>query len=92
MISSICLTWDGTTVVDDPSLYISIIGSLQYILITHPELSYSVNKVYQFLHHPQLHHWKVVKGILRYLAGTTSHGLLLQPSPHFNITAFANAD
>jgi len=29
---------------------------------------------------------------LRYLIGIISHGLLLQPSPHFTIIAFANAD
>jgi len=45
MISSIRLTRDGTTIVDDPSLYRSIVGSFQYILTTRSELSYSVNKV-----------------------------------------------
>ncbi|XP_068466265.1 uncharacterized mitochondrial protein AtMg00810-like [Phaseolus vulgaris] len=91
MISSMRLTRDGTTTVDDSSLYRSVVGSLQYILITRPELSYSVNKVCQYLHNPQLHHWKAVKRILRYLVGTQSHGLLLQPSPHLTIVAFADA-
>ena len=86
------LTRDGTTTVDDSSLYRSVVGSLQYILITRPELSYSVNKVCQYLHNPQLHHWKAINRILRYLAGTWSHGLLLQPSPHLTIVAFVDAD
>jgi len=48
------LTRDGTTAVDDPSLYRSIVGSLQYILITRPELSYNVNK--DLMNIPDLHH------------------------------------
>ncbi|XP_068461664.1 secreted RxLR effector protein 161-like [Phaseolus vulgaris] len=92
MISSMCLTRDGTTTVDDLSLYKSIVGSPQYVLITKPELSYNVNKVCQYLHNLQLHHWKAVKRILLYLAGTQSHGLLLQPSTHLSIIVFADAD
>lgn len=49
MLPSTHLTHDGMTAVDDASLYRSIVESLQYILITHLELSYSVNKVCQFM-------------------------------------------
>jgi len=45
MISSSCLTQDGSTAVLDASLYKSIVGSLQYILLTRPKLAYSVNSV-----------------------------------------------
>jgi len=40
MISSTRLTNNGTTTIDDPFIYRSIIGWLQYILIIRPELSY----------------------------------------------------
>jgi len=53
------------------------VGTLQYLLVTCPELSYFINKVAQFMHSPQLHHWQFVKCILRYLARTIDHGLLL---------------
>jgi len=44
------------------------------------------------MHSPQLHHWQAVKCILRYLADTIDHGLLLhQQSPSF-IKAFSDAD
>jgi len=64
MISFIRLTQNDITIIDDPNLYRSIVASLQYILLTRFELSYRVNKGCQFLHHPQLHHWKAVKCIL----------------------------
>jgi len=58
---------DVSPVMHDPSMFRSVMGALQYILITHPELPYAVNKVCQFMHNPQEHHWKAMKRILRYL-------------------------
>jgi hypothetical protein len=45
--------------------------------------------------HPLETHWKAVKRILRYLNGTISHGLLLNPSPSsppFSLRAYSDAD
>jgi len=92
MLSTSRLTKDVTTAFDDPSLYRFVVGSLQYLLITRPKLSYSVNRVCQFMHNPQHHHWKTVKRILRYLAGTSTHGLQLRHSSHLSLNAFADAD
>ena len=38
----------------NPSLYRSIVGALQYLIITRPDLSYAVNSVCQHMHAPQL--------------------------------------
>jgi len=43
------------------------------------------------MHNPQEHHWKAVKCILRYLADTHSHGLLIQRSSSTNVRAFSDA-
>lgn len=51
----------------DPSLYRSIVGSLQYLSLTRPDVSFAVNIVCQFLQRPTIHHWTAVKRILRYL-------------------------
>jgi len=92
MISSSRLSQDGTTAFYDPTLYRSVVGSLQYLTITRPELAFSVNKVSQFMHSPQEHHWCAVKRILRYLVGTKHHGLHIRPSPQLNLYAFCDAD
>ena len=92
MISSLRLTKDGSTAVPDPTVYRSTVGALQYLTITRPELAFSVNKVCQFMHAPQEHHWKAVKRILRYVAGTTAHGLHLHPSSTSSIMGFSDAD
>ena len=62
---------------NDPSLCRSIVGSLQYVTITRPELAFCVNKVCQIMQNPLDTHWKAVKRILRYLSGTCSFSIHL---------------
>jgi len=40
----------------------------------------------------KLHHWQAVKRILRYLAGTITHGLLLRHNSTTSLIGFADAD
>lgn len=76
----------------DAQLYRSIVGGLQYLTVTRPEISFSVNKVCQFMHSPLQSHRVVVKRILRYLAVTVDYGLELTHSPHYNFTGISDAD
>ncbi|GAU41870.1 hypothetical protein TSUD_366180 [Trifolium subterraneum] len=95
MVSSLKLSKVGSVPVDNPTLFRSIVGALQYVTLTRPEISYSVNKVCQFLSNPLDDHWKAVKRILRYLSGTLHHGLLLQAAPKdklLTLIGFSDAD
>ncbi|KAB2602040.1 surfeit locus protein 2 [Pyrus ussuriensis x Pyrus communis] len=60
----------------NPEQYRMVVRALQYLKITRPDLSYSVNQVCQFMHMPQTTHWMAVKRILRYLKTTYDHGNL----------------
>ncbi|KAJ0094961.1 hypothetical protein Patl1_15996 [Pistacia atlantica] len=64
----------------DPVLYRSIVGALQYLTLTRPNIAYSVNTACQFLHAPITSHWQFVKRILRYPAETPLLGLYLTQS------------
>jgi histone deacetylase 1/2 len=46
---------------EDSTRYWSIFGALQYLTLTRPDISFAVNKVYQFLHAPTTTHWSTVK-------------------------------
>jgi histone deacetylase 1/2 len=77
---------------DDATEYRSLVGGLQYLTITRPDVSYAVNRVCQYLHAPRTSHWSAVKRILRYICLTASYGLLLQPAPSCELSAFSDAD
>ncbi|KAJ1698432.1 hypothetical protein LUZ63_006944 [Rhynchospora breviuscula] len=77
---------------DDPHLYRSVVGALQYATLTRPDISYAVNKVSQFMQSPTIIHWTAVKRILRYLCGTPTHGLLIHSSSSLAIHAYSDSD
>jgi histone deacetylase 1/2 len=84
---------DSPLLVDeDATTYRSIVGGLQYLTLTRPDLAFAVNRVCQFLHSPTEEHWSAVKRILRFVHGTLDHGLLLSPSASSSLTVYSDAD
>jgi histone deacetylase 1/2 len=76
----------------DATMYRSIVGGLQYLTITRPDISFAVNRVCQYLHAPRDTHWSAVKRILRYVRLTVSHGLHLRSNPTGVLSAYSDAD
>ena len=76
----------------DSRRYRSIVGTLQYLTLTRPDLSFSVNKVCQYLHAPTTTHLTAVKRILRYVKDTISLGITFQQSPSTLLSAFSDVD
>ncbi|MED6160795.1 hypothetical protein PIB30_118207 [Stylosanthes scabra] len=92
MISSLKLYQGDSKPCEDPRQYRSIVGALQYLTTTRPDLAYSVNKVSQFMHNSTLNQWKAVKRILRYVKGTVREGLVFTKNTNYRIFGFAYAD
>jgi hypothetical protein len=83
---------DGTPLSsDDATSYRSVVGALQYLTLTKPNISFYVNKVYQFLHVPTDLDWSAVKHILCYLHGTIGLGVKICRSSLL-LNAFSDAD
>ncbi|KAG7586548.1 Zinc finger CCHC-type [Arabidopsis thaliana x Arabidopsis arenosa] len=76
----------------DASQYRSVVGSLQYLSFTRPDIAYAVNRLSQFVHQPTDAHWNAAKRVLRYLAGTPTHGIQLTASSPMTLHAFSDAD
>jgi histone deacetylase 1/2 len=86
-------TFEGTLLgPGDAMRYRSIVGALQYLTITRPDISFSVNKVCRFLHAPTEIHWAAVKRILRYLRLNTKLGLKINKSSSMLVSGFSDAD
>lgn len=64
----------------DRTKYRQIVGGLQYICLTQPNITFAVNKVSQYMNLPYDVHWTVVKRILRYVRSWSSFSTLGNPS------------
>lgn len=76
----------------DASLYRSLAGALQYLTFTRPDIAYVVQQVCLFMHAPHDPHFNFLKRILRYLKGTSNHGLHISPSKSNQLTTYSDAD
>ncbi|XP_039054992.1 uncharacterized mitochondrial protein AtMg00810-like [Hibiscus syriacus] len=62
----------------DTTLYRSIVGSLRYLLHTHPDLAFSVVMVSRYMEKPTTEYMATVKHILRYVKGTLNLGCVYE--------------
>ena len=69
------LTPTGGKPLSNPSLYRRLVGSLVYLTVTRPDISYAIHQVSQYLSAPRFTHYAAVLRILRYLKGTLFHDL-----------------
>ncbi|KAG8501082.1 hypothetical protein CXB51_003205 [Gossypium anomalum] len=91
MVSSPTLTSLVVSDLSDGTLYRQVVSILQYLCLTHPDLSFAINKVSQYMHKPYDVLWTVVKRILLYVNGAIDYGLLFQASS-MSLTGFSDAN
>ncbi|GJV77521.1 ribonuclease H-like domain-containing protein [Tanacetum coccineum] len=82
---------DGVPV-QDPTLYRSLAGGLQYLTFTRPDLSYAVQQVCLYMHDPREPHFAALKRIMRYVQGTLELGLQLYASATTSLVGYTDAD
>lgn len=75
MAAGVSLTDEGELFFN-PSLYRTLIGSLQYLTYTCLDIAFTFNKLSQFLSSPKIQHWLTCKRLLQYLKGTVGLGLV----------------
>jgi hypothetical protein len=71
--------------------YCKGVGFQMYATITHPEITFHVSTLSQFMHAPRSTHMKVLRRILKYLSGTRHHRLVLGGSD-LTLTGYSDAD
>jgi hypothetical protein len=71
--------------VKDTTMYRRIVGSLIYMTITRPDLSYAVGVMSQFMQTPQKPHLDVVRCILRYIKHTLQCGIFYEAKSQLQV-------
>lgn len=59
----------------NPTLYRSLVGKLQYLTLTRPDITFSVDITSRFMTNPFEVQFVSLNRILRYLKGTADYGL-----------------
>ncbi|RVW36762.1 Retrovirus-related Pol polyprotein from transposon RE1 [Vitis vinifera] len=75
----------------DPGRYRRLVGKLNYLTITRPDISFPVSVVSQFLQSPCDSHWDAVIRILRYIKSTPGQGVLYRRG-HTQVVGYTDAD
>lgn len=60
----------------EPTLFLSMVGGLQYLMLTRPDIAFAVNQVCQFMHHPRTSHFQAAKRFFVFLKAQFNRALL----------------
>lgn len=70
------LTSEEGDLLEDHKRYRRLVGKLNYLTVTRPDIAFPVSVVSQFLSSPRVSHWEAVIRILKYLKSAPWRGLL----------------
>ncbi|RVW26617.1 Retrovirus-related Pol polyprotein from transposon TNT 1-94 [Vitis vinifera] len=90
--SSVWFFPKGREPLGDPGRYRRLVGKLNYLTITRPDISFPVSVVSQFLQSPCDSHWDAVIRILRYIKSTPGQGVLYENRGHTQVVGYTDAD
>ncbi|XP_026429328.1 uncharacterized protein LOC113325347 [Papaver somniferum] len=76
----------------DPTLYRQLVGSINYLTITRPDISYAVHVVSQFMSAPRTTHFAAIIRILRYIKGTLYQGLQFSSKSDLRLHTYTDSD
>ena len=91
MVLDVHLTRKGETF-EDPERYRRLVGKLNYLMITRPDIAHSVSVVSQYMFTPTVDHWAIVEQILCYLKRVPQHDILYSNHGHIIIECFSKVD
>ena len=76
----------------DATLFRQIVGSLIYLTITHPDLSYPLGLINQYMSQPKAEHLQCAQRILHYVSGTKDRALLYQTGIVEQLVGYTDVD
>ncbi|KAL3746544.1 hypothetical protein ACJRO7_015497 [Eucalyptus globulus] len=83
---------DTTNQLTDPVEYRSLVGGLQYLTITRPDLAFATNLLCQKMQHPTVADFHQLKRVLQYVKCTIHLGIYLHSQSSVNLYGFSDVD
>jgi len=76
----------------DPTRYRTLVGKLNFLTHSRPDLSFTAQTLSQFMQKPTTIHLQALYHTLRYIQGTIGQGILLKASDHLSLQAYSDSD
>ncbi len=77
---------------EDAKKYTQLVGSLNYLTTTRPNISFVVGILSKFMKNPCERHWSAAKRVLKYLKETQDFGLKYIKVSDFSLIGYSAAD
>ncbi|XP_028805888.1 uncharacterized protein LOC114760767 [Neltuma alba] len=77
---------------ENPERYRRMIGKLNYLTVTRPDITYPVSVLSQFMASLTIRQWEALEHVLHYLKGCPGRGILYKNHGHTDIECFCDAD
>ncbi|XP_059310268.1 uncharacterized mitochondrial protein AtMg00810-like [Lycium ferocissimum] len=76
----------------NPTVYHRLLGQLNFLTHTRPDLAFAVQTLSQYMQHPHTGHLQAAFHTLRYLRKDPSLGFFMNSSPSLQVLGFCDAD
>ncbi|KAL0452911.1 UNVERIFIED_CONTAM: Retrovirus-related Pol polyprotein from transposon TNT 1-94 [Sesamum latifolium] len=77
---------------EDATMYQKLVGSLIYLILTRPDISFAVGVMSRYMKNPKKSHLVVVCLILRYVKGTLGYGIIFKKGEDYKLVGYCDAD
>uniref|UniRef100_A0A2N9G1L7 Conserved oligomeric Golgi complex subunit 6 n=1 Tax=Fagus sylvatica TaxID=28930 RepID=A0A2N9G1L7_FAGSY len=91
MEQNLKLSASDDTLLPDPTTYKRLVRRLLYLTVTRPDISYSVQKLSQFMSKPTNIHLNAAHRVVRYIKGTLGTGLFFPCSSDLQVKGFSDS-
>ena len=79
-------------ILENPELYRKIVGKLNFLVHTRPDLAFCVQFLSQFMSDPRLPHYEAAIHVLHYLNKDPNQGLFMNDVEDFGLRAYCDSD
>ncbi|XP_071715300.1 secreted RxLR effector protein 161-like [Rutidosis leptorrhynchoides] len=77
---------------EDTTMYRKLVGSLIYLTLTRPGISFVVGVMSRYMQDPKKHHLEAVRRIMRYVKNTIGYGLMFKAGGDCKLVGYCDVD